>query len=58
LNQDFYEFDWGGFSISGFGLIPVKSVHEMAFVHLQMAQMLVWMKGYSDWPCPDYVDSV
>lgn len=48
LNHDFYEFNWGGFSIAGFGLIPVKSVHRMAFVHLQMAQMLVWMKGYAN----------
>ena len=48
LNHDFYEFDWGGFSIGNAlpFLVPVKSVHDMAFVHLQMAQMLVWMKGY------------
>jgi RHS repeat-associated protein len=46
LNQDFYEFDWAGFSFSGVGLIPIRSVHQMAFIHLQMAQMLVWMKGY------------
>jgi RHS repeat-associated protein len=48
LNQDFYEFDWGGMSFDSVGLIPIKAVHEMAFVHLQMAQMLVWMKGYNN----------
>src|SRR5207249_6320432 len=50
LNQDFYEFDWGGFSIFGIPLtlVPIKSVHQMALVHLQMAQMLVWMKGYAN----------
>jgi len=46
LNHDFYEFDWGGMSLDGFFLVPLKCVHEMAFVHLQMAQMIVWMKGY------------
>jgi RHS repeat-associated protein len=49
LNHDFYEFDWGGFSIAnGIDLIPIKSVHEMALVHLQMAEMLVSMNGYAN----------
>jgi len=48
LNHDFYEFDWGGMSLDGFFLVPLKCVHEMAFVHLQIAQMLVWMKGYDN----------
>jgi hypothetical protein len=49
LNHDFYEFDWGGFSIVNAPpfLYPIKSVHEMALVHLQMAQYLVWMNGYA-----------
>jgi hypothetical protein len=47
LNHDFYEFDWGGFGLGpGLGFVPVKSVHQMAFIHLQTAQMLIWMKGY------------
>ena len=50
LNHDFFEFDWGGFSLDSIPLtlIPIQSVHQMAFVHLQMAQMLVWMKGYGN----------
>jgi RHS repeat-associated protein len=50
LNQDFYEFDWGGFTVANTWpfLVPTRSVHTLAFVHLQAAQMLVWMKGYSD----------
>src|SRR5208283_3423651 len=48
LNHDFYEFNWGGFSWGGVGLIPIKSVHDMALVHLQLAQMLVWMNGYAN----------
>jgi RHS repeat-associated protein len=50
LNHDFYEFDWGGFSIVNAPpfLIPIKSVHEMALVHLQMAEFLVWMNGYGN----------
>jgi RHS repeat-associated protein len=49
LNHDFYEFDWGGFSFTpGVGIIPIKSVHEMALVHLQMAEMLVSMNGYAN----------
>lgn len=48
LNHDSYEFNWGGFSIGGIGEIPVKSVHQMAFVHLHAAQMLIWMKGYAN----------
>jgi len=49
LNHDFYEFDWGGFSIGDpYTLIPIKSVHQMALVHLQMAQFLVWMNGYAN----------
>jgi hypothetical protein len=49
LNHDFYEFDWGGFSIdNNWFLIPIKSVHQMALVHLQMAQFLVWMNGYAN----------
>jgi len=53
LNQDFYEFNWGGFSadMSGplvIGVIPVKSVHQFAFINLQTAQLLIWMKGYND----------
>jgi RHS repeat-associated protein len=48
LNHDFYEFDWGGFSIDdNWFLIPIKSVHQMALVHLQMAEMLVSMNGYA-----------
>jgi RHS repeat-associated protein len=48
LNHDFYEFDWGGFSVGDAPpfLVPTRSVHALAFVHLQAAQMLVWMKGY------------
>jgi RHS repeat-associated protein len=50
LNHDFYEFDWGGFGIANAPpfLIPIKSVHEMALVHLQMAEMLVSMNGYAN----------
>jgi pimeloyl-ACP methyl ester carboxylesterase len=50
LNQDFYEFDWGGFTVNNTWpfLVPTRSVHTLASVHLQAAQMLVWMKGYSD----------
>jgi len=53
LNHDFYEFNWGGFSadMSGslvIGVIPVKSVHQFAFINLQTAQLLIWMKGYND----------
>jgi RHS repeat-associated protein len=49
LNHDFYEFDWGGFSIDdNWFLIPIKSVHEMALVHLQMEEFLVWMNGYAN----------
>jgi hypothetical protein len=48
LNHDFYEFNWGGFSIGGFGLIPIKSVHQQALVHLKMTQFLVWMNGYAN----------
>jgi RHS repeat-associated protein len=49
LNHDFYEFDWGGFSLDNvpWTLIPIKSVHQMALVHLQMAEFLVWMNGYA-----------
>lgn len=49
LNHDFFEFDWGGFTVGEVpltGLVPIKSVHEMALAHLQIAEMLVWMKGY------------
>ena len=49
LNHDFYEFDWGGFGIiPGIGFYPIKSVHEMALVQLQMEQMLVSMNGYAN----------
>jgi len=48
LNHDFYEFDWGGFSIASIGFIPVRIVHVMALVHLQMAEELVSMKGYAN----------
>jgi RHS repeat-associated protein len=50
LNHDFYEFDWGGFSIANAPpfLYPIKSVHEMALVHLQMAEFYVWMNGYAN----------
>jgi hypothetical protein len=50
LNHDFYEFDWGGFSVGDLPgtLVPIKSVHEMALAHLQIAEMLVWMKGYNN----------
>ena len=51
LNHDFYEFDWGGFSINNsvpLTLYPIKSVHEMALVHLQMEEFLVWMNGYAN----------
>jgi hypothetical protein len=30
------------------GFIPIKSVHEFAFVNLHTAQLLIWMKGYND----------
>jgi RHS repeat-associated protein len=49
LNHDFYEFDWAGFSLGDpYTLVPIKSVHQMALVHLQMAQFLVWMNGYAN----------
>jgi len=53
LQQDFYEFNWGGFSadMSGslvIGVIPVKRVHQFAFINLAIAQLTIWMKGYSD----------
>ena len=49
LNHDFYEFDWGGFGIlPGYGFYPIKSVHEMALVQLQMEEMLVSMNGYAN----------
>jgi RHS repeat-associated protein len=53
LQQDFYEFNWGGFStdMSGFlvvGVIPVKSVHQFAFINLTIAQLTIWMKGYNN----------
>lgn len=51
LNHDFYEFDWGGFSIANvvpLTLYPIKSVHEMALVQLQMDEMLVSMNGYAN----------
>ncbi|HVU09389.1 MAG TPA: LamG-like jellyroll fold domain-containing protein [Verrucomicrobiae bacterium] len=51
LNHDFYEFDWGGFSINNdvpLTLYPIKSVHEMALVQLQMEEMLVSMNGYAN----------
>ena len=49
LHHDFYEFDWGGFSIANGPpfLIPMKRVHEMALVQLQMAEVLVSMNGYA-----------
>ena len=51
LNHDFYEFNWGGFSLNMdgpvvVGFITVKSVHQMASVHLRIAQLTLWMKGY------------
>jgi RHS repeat-associated protein len=46
LNQDFYEFDWGGFSFDGSGFYPIKSVHTMALIHLRAAEELILMKGY------------
>jgi RHS repeat-associated protein len=49
LNHDFYEFNWGGFGIiPGIGFYPIKSVHEMALVQLQMEEMLVMMNGYAN----------
>jgi hypothetical protein len=53
LNHDFYEFNWGGFSadMSGslvIGVIPVKSVHQFAFINLTIAQLTIWMKGYNN----------
>jgi hypothetical protein len=51
LNHDFYEFDWGGFSIVDgvpLSLTPIRSVHEMALVQLQMEEMLVSMNGYAN----------
>jgi pimeloyl-ACP methyl ester carboxylesterase len=48
LNHDFYEFDWGGFSLDNIGLYPIKSVHTMALLHLQAAEELVSMKGYAN----------
>jgi hypothetical protein len=53
LNHDFYEFNWGGFSadMSGhlvIGIIPVKSVHQFAFINLEIAQLTIWMKGYNN----------
>lgn len=53
LTHDFYEFNWGGFSadMSGplvIGVIPVKSVHQFAFINLTIAQLTIGMKGYSD----------
>jgi len=53
LQQDFYEFNWGGFSLNMngplvVGFITVKSVHQFAFINLEIAQLTIWMKGYSD----------
>jgi RHS repeat-associated protein len=50
LNHDFYEFDWGGFSVGGipWTIIPIRSVHQMALIHLRMAEELVSMKGYAN----------
>jgi RHS repeat-associated protein len=50
LNHDFYEFDWGGFSVGGipWTIIPIRSVHQMALIHLQIAEELVSMKGYAN----------
>jgi RHS repeat-associated protein len=48
LNHDFYEFDWGGFSIASIGFIPVRIVHVMALVHLQAAEEIISMKGYAN----------
>jgi hypothetical protein len=30
------------------GFAPVKAVHQLAFMHLRIAQMTLWMKGYTD----------
>ena len=48
LNHDFYEFNWGGFAVGTLGFIPIKSVHQMALVHLQMTEFVVWMNGYAN----------
>ncbi len=53
LNHDFYEFNWGGFGLNicgpvVVGILPIKSVHEFAFVNLHTAQLLIWMKGYAN----------
>jgi len=45
-SQDFYEFDWGGFSFAGFGFYPIPIVHTMALLHLKAAEEIVSMKGY------------
>ena len=51
--SNFYEFNWGGFTLSMrgpmiIGIIPIKSVHQLAFINLHTAQLLIWMKGYND----------
>jgi len=50
LKHDFYEFNWSGFSVGGvpWTFMPIKSVHQMALVHLEMAQLLVWGNGYAN----------
>ena len=30
------------------GVIPVKSVHQFAFINLEIAQLTIWMKGYNN----------
>jgi hypothetical protein len=55
LTHDFYEFNWGGFSlnveykgvaVASVGFVTVKSVHQMASIHLRVAQLTLWLKGY------------
>jgi len=48
LTHDLYEYNWGGFSLTGIGAMPLKSVHQQALVHLEMTQFLVWMNGYEN----------
>jgi len=50
LNHDFYELTGVDLVLSALQALfnPIKSVHQMALVHLQMAEFLVWMNGYAN----------
>jgi RHS repeat-associated protein len=44
--SDFVEFTWSGFDVSGFGIVPNRSVHYLTLSYYDLVLRTTWSKGY------------